>query len=123
MTVVKFSMASLALAAVAGSFATLAFAAPEPVAAQAKGFELGTLQVFALRDADNMLENDTKTFGVGHTPAEVAAVLRGAGAPSNHSHVVAGMVLDARSVAKHAYRDGNLRTGEGVRTRHGTRSW
>jgi glyoxylase-like metal-dependent hydrolase (beta-lactamase superfamily II) len=58
-----------------------AAAKPAPVAPEAKAFRLGSLQLFALRDADNVVANDAMTFGVGHSPAEVAAVLRKAGAP------------------------------------------
>ncbi len=73
----------LTLALVAGLLALpdALGARPEPVAAEAKSFTLGRLQLFALRDADNVVDNDARTFGVGHSPAEVAAVLRRAGAP------------------------------------------
>jgi glyoxylase-like metal-dependent hydrolase (beta-lactamase superfamily II) len=70
----------LALAA-AALVSTSVGAKPAPVAPEAKSFSLGALKVFALRDADNVVDNDAKTFGVGHSPAEVAAVLRKAGAP------------------------------------------
>jgi glyoxylase-like metal-dependent hydrolase (beta-lactamase superfamily II) len=63
--------------------ASPAGARPAPVAAEAAPFRLGALQLFALRDADNVVDNDAMTFGVGHSPAEVAAVLREAGAPTD----------------------------------------
>ena len=83
MTLANFKLSSIALAVVSATFAVSAMAKPEPVAAEAHEFTLGKLQFFALRDADNVLDNDTKVFGVGHTPAEVAAVLHGAGAAEN----------------------------------------
>ena len=65
------------------ALSTSTSAAPAPVPPEAKPFALGSMEVFALRDAENIVPNDAKTFGVGHTPGEVAAVLRKAGAPEN----------------------------------------
>lgn len=62
------------------ALSTSAVARPAPVAPEARPFAVGGLKAFALRDADNVVDNDGKTFGVGHSPAEVAAVLRKAGA-------------------------------------------
>jgi glyoxylase-like metal-dependent hydrolase (beta-lactamase superfamily II) len=74
---------ALSLALVAGALATCTAAAARPASAapKAQAFALGGLKLFALRDADNVVANDGRTFGVGHSPAEVAAVLRRAGAP------------------------------------------
>jgi glyoxylase-like metal-dependent hydrolase (beta-lactamase superfamily II) len=74
-----------ALAVIASTLALAGPAAARPatVAPEAKAFTLGRLQVFALRDADNVVANDAMTFGVGHSPDEVAGVLRAAGAPAD----------------------------------------
>jgi glyoxylase-like metal-dependent hydrolase (beta-lactamase superfamily II) len=77
----RVGMLRLALIAAAFALSTSAGARPAPVAPEAKSFAVGKLRVFALRDADNVVDNDGKTFGVGHSPAEAAAVLRKAGAP------------------------------------------
>jgi glyoxylase-like metal-dependent hydrolase (beta-lactamase superfamily II) len=71
----------LVLLAAAASHA--AFAKPVPVEPQAVTFQLGALQVSALRDATNVVDNDAKTFGVGIDPAVTANVLRAAGAPTD----------------------------------------
>jgi glyoxylase-like metal-dependent hydrolase (beta-lactamase superfamily II) len=71
----------LAFVACGLAVSTPAGAGPAPVAPEARAFNLGGLKLFALRDADNVVANDGRTFGVGHSPAEVAAVLRKAGAP------------------------------------------
>ncbi len=60
-----------------------ALAAPAPVEPEAVTFPLGALQISALRDADNVLANDGKTFGVGIDPVVTAGVLRAAGAPTD----------------------------------------
>jgi glyoxylase-like metal-dependent hydrolase (beta-lactamase superfamily II) len=67
-------------------------AAPQPAAAQpasvakeqgVHAFTIGQASAFALRDGSIELPNDNKVFGVGHTPAEVAAVLSAAGLPTD----------------------------------------
>jgi len=55
-------------------------ATPQP---QAKAFKLGKLDIVALHDAQFVPANDGKTFGVGKSPAEVADVLKAAGAPTD----------------------------------------
>lgn len=76
--------AALALALAACAGAPLAtHAAPAPVAGAAQPFRIGAFKAFALRDALNVLPNDGKVFGVGRSPAEVAAALRAAGAPTD----------------------------------------
>ena len=74
---------SLALAILLAAAGRAALATPQSVAPAAAPFRLGALQVAALRDADNVVDNDGKTFGVGVNPAEVAAVLRRADAPAD----------------------------------------
>ncbi|MCW6510839.1 MBL fold metallo-hydrolase [Lichenifustis flavocetrariae] len=60
-----------------------ALAKPQIVPPSAQAFKLGSLQVFALRDANNVLDNDGKVFGVGVGPDAVARVLKDAGAPTD----------------------------------------
>lgn len=76
---------SLALAV--ASFALLtgpaAQAAPRPVAPAATPFTLGALKLYALRDAQNVVPNDNRIFGIGQTPDAVAQLLRAAGAPTD----------------------------------------
>ncbi|CAN7231340.1 MBL fold metallo-hydrolase [Phenylobacterium sp. LjRoot164] len=59
-------------------------APPEPAAvAQAPySFRIGELRADALLDGTIKVANDGKTFGIGRPPAEVAAVLKGAGRDS-----------------------------------------
>ena len=65
------------------SFASQARAGPVPVAPAAQGFRLGALKLTALCDELNVLPNDGKVVGLGRDPAEVSAVLRAAGAPTD----------------------------------------
>jgi glyoxylase-like metal-dependent hydrolase (beta-lactamase superfamily II) len=69
------------------AFALLAsqplLAAPAPTSAGATGFKLGTLQLFALRDMDNVVPNDGSVFGVGVPTADVSKVLEQAHAPTD----------------------------------------
>lgn len=51
--------------------------------AEAQAFKVGSFDVVALHDAQFVRPNDGKTFGVGHTPEEVGAVLKAAGAPAD----------------------------------------
>ena len=73
------ALAATLLLAVAGP----AFAAPQPVGPAAQSFRLGRLKLVALRDALNTVADDGKVIGLGRDPAEVAAVLRSAGAPTD----------------------------------------
>lgn len=50
---------------------------------QAKSFKLGSLDIVALHDAQFVQPNDSKIFGLDHSPAEVAALLSAAGAPTD----------------------------------------
>ncbi|TKR33636.1 MBL fold metallo-hydrolase [Luteimonas gilva] len=60
-------------------------AASAPVSdnSDAKTFALGAYSAIALRDGALEFANDGKTFGVGHKPEEVAALLTGAGLPTD----------------------------------------
>ena len=60
-----------------------AFAKPQVVEPDAQQFKVGTLEMFALRDADNVLDNDGKVFGAKVGPEAVAEVLKKAGAPTD----------------------------------------
>lgn len=60
-----------------------ALAKPQVVEPAAQSFKVGDLSVFALRDADNVLDNDGKVFGVKVGAAPVAEVLERAGAPTD----------------------------------------
>jgi glyoxylase-like metal-dependent hydrolase (beta-lactamase superfamily II) len=62
--------------------------APAPVAAapvseNVKSFMIGEFSAIALRDGGLEVPNDNKTFAVGRTPEEVAAVLSAAGQPTD----------------------------------------
>lgn len=56
---------------------------PLPHSENAKGFTIGEYTAFALRDGAIDFPNDGKTFGVGHEPEEVSAVLTAAGLPAD----------------------------------------
>ena len=58
-------------------------AAPASQADGVKSFTVGELPAMALRDGGLDFPNDTKTFGVGRTPEEIAALLAAAGAPTD----------------------------------------
>ena len=60
-----------------------ALAKPAQVAPAAQPFRLGRFQLAALRDADNVVSNDGKTFGVGVPTSQVGEVLAKAGAPTD----------------------------------------
>jgi glyoxylase-like metal-dependent hydrolase (beta-lactamase superfamily II) len=49
----------------------------------ARTFAVGDFSAMALRDGTISIPNDNKVFGVGHTPDEVAALLREAGLPTD----------------------------------------
>ena len=57
--------------------------APAPKLSGVHSFTIGQAAAFALRDGGMELPNDNKVFGVGQTPAEVAAVLKAAGQPTD----------------------------------------
>lgn len=60
----------------------VAMAQMPPQQPAAKAFKLGKLDIVALHDAQFVQPNDSKIFGLDHSPAEVAAVLQAAGAPT-----------------------------------------
>jgi glyoxylase-like metal-dependent hydrolase (beta-lactamase superfamily II) len=57
--------------------------APAVKPSDARNFRLGDYSATALHDGDLTFPNDNKVFGVGRTPAEVAAVLKSAGQPTD----------------------------------------
>ncbi|MGR9172897.1 MBL fold metallo-hydrolase [Hyphomicrobiales bacterium] len=75
--------ASLAIVAGATMLAGAAFAQMPAQQPDAKAFKLGSFDLVALHDAQFVLPNDGKVFGVGHSPEETAEVLKGAGAPTD----------------------------------------
>ncbi len=72
-----------AMQATAETKAEPAAPAPTPASEDVKGFSIGALSAFVLRDGTLEFPNDNKVFGVGRTPEEVAAVLSAAGAPTD----------------------------------------
>ncbi|HKE93076.1 MAG TPA: MBL fold metallo-hydrolase [Povalibacter sp.] len=46
-------------------------------------FGIGEYSAVALKDGEIRIANDGKTFGIGHSPEEVANLLRAAGVPTN----------------------------------------
>ncbi|KRB55184.1 MBL fold metallo-hydrolase [Rhizobium sp. Root708] len=76
--------ASLALLSIfAFALAGTASAQMPPQQPDSRSFKVGSLDVVALHDAQFVRPNDNKIFGVGHTPEEVADVLKAAGAPTD----------------------------------------
>lgn len=71
---------SLATFIVATAFAVPALAQTDDV----RSFTIGDFSALALRDGTISLPNDNKVFGIGHTPEEVAGLLREAGQPTDH---------------------------------------
>lgn len=57
--------------------------APAASAGDVRDFILGEFAATALRDGTLTFPNDNKVFGIGHTPADVAAVLSSAGLPTD----------------------------------------
>jgi glyoxylase-like metal-dependent hydrolase (beta-lactamase superfamily II) len=74
---------SLLAAALAVIGAGPSAARPAPVAAAAQPFMVGSLHLWALRDALNVVPNDASVFGTDAGAPAVAAVLRKAGAPTD----------------------------------------
>jgi glyoxylase-like metal-dependent hydrolase (beta-lactamase superfamily II) len=56
---------------------------PLPVLPAAKSFSIGTLKLTALHDAQYVVPNDGKTFGVGVSSTAVSDLLRAAAAPTD----------------------------------------
>ena len=78
-TSLRSGVAVLALLCTLGA----ALAKPQVVEPAAQQFKVGNLDMYALRDADNVLDNDGKVFGAKVGPAAVADVLKKAGAPTD----------------------------------------
>ena len=66
---------------------------PVPVAPAAQSFRIGTLKLWALHDADNVVANDGKVFGADAGPAAVSDLLRAAGAPTDRITVSVNALL------------------------------
>jgi glyoxylase-like metal-dependent hydrolase (beta-lactamase superfamily II) len=77
---VTLCVALLCIGVAAGARAGIQFV---PVAPSARAFHVGDLDVTALRDAQIVVPNDGKTFGLGVGASAVANVLRAAGAPAD----------------------------------------
>jgi glyoxylase-like metal-dependent hydrolase (beta-lactamase superfamily II) len=78
------------LGATAGARADVKFAAVEP---SARSFQVGSLSLTALHDAQIIVANDGKTFGLGVSTRAVGDVLRAAGAPTDHITLSANALL------------------------------
>ena len=61
--------------------------APAPKVENTKPLMVGDLQAMAVRDGFVEFPNDNKVFGVGKTPEDVAALLSGAGLPTDKLHL------------------------------------
>ncbi|MCF7222227.1 MBL fold metallo-hydrolase [Marilutibacter chinensis] len=57
--------------------------APTPASDDIRTFAIGELKATALRDGALAFPNDNQVFGIGHTPEEVAGVLRDAQLPTD----------------------------------------
>lgn len=73
-------VALLCLGVIADARAAVRFATVEPAA---RPFHVGKLSVTALYDAQIIVDNDGKTFGLGVSPGRVGKVLSAAGAPTD----------------------------------------
>jgi glyoxylase-like metal-dependent hydrolase (beta-lactamase superfamily II) len=82
--------AILSLALIGGARAAITFT---PVAPAARSFHVGNLTLTALHDAQIIVPNDGKTFGLGVSPSVVGDVLRAAGAPVDHITLSANALL------------------------------
>ena len=71
---VNWIVALAGLGVCIGAYADNVFG-PSAAAPEAKSFNLGKLQLTALRDAQFVLPNDGKTFGVGANPTAVSEAL------------------------------------------------
>ncbi|MBY2919721.1 MBL fold metallo-hydrolase [Rhizobium leguminosarum] len=73
----------VASSVIAVAVATSVHAQMSPQQPDTKAFKIGSLDVVALHDAQFVLPNDIKIFGIGHTPEEVGEILKAAGAPTD----------------------------------------
>ncbi|TCL64104.1 MBL fold metallo-hydrolase [Rhizobium sp. BK251] len=83
MTKGKISAKLLAATILMVAYQGLAVAQMPQQQPDAKAFKLGNLDIVALHDAQFVLPNDGKVFGLDHRPAEVADLLKAAGAPTD----------------------------------------
>jgi glyoxylase-like metal-dependent hydrolase (beta-lactamase superfamily II) len=80
----------LSLGAVSGAHADVKF---DAVAPAARSFHVGSINLTALHDAQIIVANDGKTFGLGVSTGEVGKVLRAAGAPPDRITLSANALL------------------------------
>jgi glyoxylase-like metal-dependent hydrolase (beta-lactamase superfamily II) len=80
MKTIPVTMLAAALLAIAGVSAAQG---PVSVAPEARTFQLGSLKLVALRDAQFVMPNNAKIFGVDVGPDEVGNVLQAAGSPTD----------------------------------------
>jgi glyoxylase-like metal-dependent hydrolase (beta-lactamase superfamily II) len=59
----------------------------------AQPFRIGTLQAYSLEGFANIVPNDGRTFGVGHSPEEVSALLQAAGLETKSVHLAIDALL------------------------------
>lgn len=85
-------MAALLLSASVGVGAAESFG-PQSVLPAAHSLSVGKLQLTTLHDAQFVLPNDGKTFGVGVDTATTSALLRAAGAPTDRITVSVNALL------------------------------
>jgi glyoxylase-like metal-dependent hydrolase (beta-lactamase superfamily II) len=73
---------------------------PASVLPEARSFQVGKLKLTVLHDAQYVVPNDAKTFGVDATPAAMSEVLRAAGAPTDRITLSVNVLLvhDGRRV-------------------------
>ncbi|PZM14883.1 MBL fold metallo-hydrolase [Rhizobium tubonense] len=83
MTNRKISAKLLAATTLMVAYQGLAFAQMPQQQPDAKAFKLGKFDIVALHDAQFVQPNDGKIFGLDHSPAEVADLLKAAGAPTD----------------------------------------
>jgi glyoxylase-like metal-dependent hydrolase (beta-lactamase superfamily II) len=90
----RFTVARLAIVAALATAVPLAAAiSPQLIAPEALWFDVGTTRVAALHDADFLLPNDGKTFGVDAGPDAVAKLLAANGAPTDMIRVSVNVLL------------------------------
>jgi glyoxylase-like metal-dependent hydrolase (beta-lactamase superfamily II) len=66
---------------------------PVPGAPASQSFKLGKLQLIAVRDAQIVVHNDGKVFGVNESPAAVGALLKSNGLPDDRITLGVGALL------------------------------
>lgn len=87
MTSFRHALLAASVLAIGVATASLALVSPAAAAGQvpeARAFKLGAFNLVALHDAQFVLPNDGKVFGLGVGPAAVTRVLDAAGAPTEN---------------------------------------